>query len=137
MAPIYFCMVAKGDVPIYELKLHPTSANNKKEELNQFIVHSALDAVDDKVWSNTNLYLKVVDTFNDTTISAFVSAGHTKFMLLHDHRVDESAVKSFLHDVHELYVKVLMNPFYVKNTAINDRAYDERVYALAEKYLVR
>lgn len=60
MAPVYFCIVAKGDTPIFELQLHAASANNKKEELNQFIVHSALDAVDDKMWTTTNLHLKVV-----------------------------------------------------------------------------
>jgi hypothetical protein len=83
-------------------------------------------------------------------------------MLLHDHRVEENAVKNFLTEVratspyrpsqnwlksefdhltnyqaHELYVKILLNPFYTKGTVIHDRAFEERVLSLAERHLVR
>jgi hypothetical protein len=99
---------------------------SQKEDLIQFIIHAALDCVEQKVWSTTSMYLKNVDKFNDIIISAFVTAGRTlllasfafvalmtfcrcadiKFMLLHDQKTDENAIKSFFADIHELYIKV-------------------------------
>jgi len=130
---VYLCIVAKGDVPIYEAYLAAPTAKVQKEDLIQFIIHAALDSVDQKIWSSTNMYLKDVDKFNDLTISAFATAGHIKFMLLHDHRTEELAVKQFFSDLYELYLKIAMNPFYQKNTPIISKAFDDRIKALARK----
>ena len=49
-----FIMVGKNDNPIYEAEF-----SRKKEEnrhLNQFIVHSALDMVDECVWGTQNMH---------------------------------------------------------------------------------
>ena len=66
-------------------------------------------------------------------ISAFVTAGHVKLMLLHDVR-NEEGIRSFFHDVHELYVKVLMNPFYNVSSPISSSLFDARVKVLGRKY---
>ncbi|CAM9169691.1 unnamed protein product, partial [Sphacelaria rigidula] len=83
-------------------------------------------------------YLRVVDKFNEQNVSAFLSAGGAKLMLLHDGRPDE-AIRNFFNEVHEHYVKarmyLLMNPFYAYDSPIISPAFDQRVKALARKFL--
>ncbi|CAN0131027.1 unnamed protein product, partial [Ectocarpus sp. 8 AP-2014] len=50
-------------------------------------------------------YLRLVDKFNEQNVSAFLTAGGAKLMLLHDGRTDD-AIRTFFAEVHELYVKV-------------------------------
>ena len=89
--------------------------------------------VEDSVWGTQSMFFKSVDKFNDYLISAFVTAGGIKFMLLHDVR-NEDGIRSFFHDVHELYVKVLMNPFYQPNSPVTSPLFDSRVKTLGRRY---
>ena len=50
-------------------------------------------------------YLKLVDKFNDMSVSAFVTGGYIKFMLLHDGK-NEDTIRQFFNELYELYVKV-------------------------------
>jgi hypothetical protein len=61
----YFAVVGKNDNPLYETELTSSSkpapnfdANAKDDHrhLNQFIIHSALDVVEEVQWSNQALY---------------------------------------------------------------------------------
>uniref|UniRef100_A0A7S4FA88 Trafficking protein particle complex subunit n=1 Tax=Chrysotila carterae TaxID=13221 RepID=A0A7S4FA88_CHRCT len=108
------------------------SQREDTSHLNQFIIHAALDMVDDLVWGTQNMYLKCVDKFNDYFISAFVTAGHIKLMLLHDVRNDDG-IRNFFQEVYELYVRVLMNPFYEPSAQITS-TFDARVKLLGRKY---
>ena len=80
------------------------------------------------------MLFRSVDKFNDFLISAFVTAGHIKLMLLHDVR-NEEGIRSFFQDVHELYVKVLMNPFYQPSSPITSPLFDSRVKTLGRRHL--
>mmetsp|Transcript_53433 Transcript_53433/g.106266 ORF Transcript_53433/g.106266 Transcript_53433/m.106266 type:complete len:137 (-) Transcript_53433:203-613(-) len=128
-----FVIVAEGDAPIYEAEFVNAQKREDNSHLNQFIIHAALDMVDDSVWGTQSMVFKSVDKFNDFLISAFVTAGHIKLMLLHDVK-NEEGIRNFFHDVHELYVKVLMNPFYQPNSAITSPLFDSRVKTLGRRY---
>ncbi len=58
---LYFCIIGGGDVPLFEANLSSevagSSAHRAAAELNQFIIHAALDIVDHKVWHTTNMYV--------------------------------------------------------------------------------
>lgn len=43
---------------------------------HQFILHAALDIVQDLAWTTSAMFLKQVDRFNDLVVSVYVTAGH-------------------------------------------------------------
>ena len=100
--------------------------------------------------------LRVVDRFNNMLVSGYITAGGLStwaylcldrnntlrlfllgiyFLLLHEGRSDES-IKSFFTEVHELYVKNLLNPFYKYDSPIVSSAFDTHVKALGRRYLL-
>jgi len=129
-----FVIVSRDDSPIYESEVGTAPKKDEAAHLHQFILHASLDIVQDVVWNTNNMFLKLVDKFNDLLVSVYVTAGHTRLMLLHDSR-NEDGIKNFFQEVHELYIKMLLNPLYVPGSRITSPFFDTRVRALARKYL--
>ncbi|KAF8389384.1 hypothetical protein HHK36_026079 [Tetracentron sinense] len=100
-----FIIVSRNDIPIYEAE-----------------VGSAVKLI----------------IFVDILASFFVSLTahiiHTQLMLLHDSHNDDG-IKSFFQEVHELYIKFLLNPLYFPGSRITSSHFDTKVQALARKYL--
>jgi len=120
--------VAKGDKPLYETRLCTGPGQPQdKDFLTEFITHAALDNLDQKLWQSTATYYRQVDKYNDISISAYCTAGHVKFLLLHDPSIQDSALTRFFGELHQLYVKVVMNPFYVIGSTIRSKELDDRV----------
>jgi trafficking protein particle complex subunit 2 len=143
--------------PLYKMELK--SRKEESAHVDEFLLHSALDIVDELMWTTQSMALKVVDKFNDQFVSAFVTATSVKFLLLHESR-NEDTIRAFFHEVHELYLKVsalpgyfmgiwwgsllsplressqlLMNPFYEYDTPITSEVFDARIKTLARRYL--
>ncbi|CAG8533795.1 10934_t:CDS:2 [Paraglomus occultum] len=138
----YFVIVGTKDNPIFEAEFTSTGRGSGSEairrdehkHLNQFIVHSALDVVEELQWKSNAMYLKSIDKFNEWLISAYVTAGNIKLMLLHETK-NEEGIRTFFNECHELYIKMLLNPFYEVNSPITSSAFDTRVRFVAKKYL--
>ncbi|KAJ6326170.1 hypothetical protein OIU76_003546 [Salix suchowensis] len=129
-----FIIVSRNDIPIYETDAGSATKREDASQMHQFILHAALDIVQDLAWTTSAMYLKAIDRFNDMVVSVYVTAGHTRFMLLHDSRNDDG-IKSFFQEVHELYIKILLNPLYLPGSRITSSHFDTKVRALARKYL--
>ena len=112
--------------------------------MHEFILHSSLDVVEHAQWQTNQMYLKTVDRYNELQVTCLVTpsskysftspAIDARFLLLHDGR-NEDSIKSFFNEVYELFVKVVMNPFYEANHKISLGSFDERVKSAARKHL--
>ncbi|KAJ2081959.1 TRAPP subunit [Coemansia sp. RSA 988] len=129
----YFAIVGATDSPLYEAEFGVNRSENK--HLHQFVVHAALDLVEDALFLTNACYLKTVDKYNDWNVSAYVTPSNVRLMLLHEAK-SEDAIRSFFTDCHELYMKTLMNPFYEPNSTILSQAFDTKINTLAKKYLL-
>ena len=120
---------------LYEAELNPSfDAESPTAHLSHFVLHAALDNVDHLIATTPNVYLRVVDNFNEKRVYAFCTGGHAKFLLLHEGR-NEDAVRNFFNDVYDKYVQALLNPFYVPDSEITSASFDRSVRAAAKRYL--
>ena len=128
--PRLFIIVGHDDNPIYECRF---VGEKESSYMSQFILHASLDLVDEIQWKTPTTFLKTIDRYNDLHISAYVTPGSVRFLLLHEAK-NEDAVRSFFQDVHELYIKVLLNPFY-DHGRIKSAAFDAKVKLSAQSHL--
>ncbi|PNH10033.1 Trafficking protein particle complex subunit 2 [Tetrabaena socialis] len=92
------------EVGLFRQGSHTVVDIQQTQYLHQFVLHSALDSVDEQMWLTKEAHLKVVDRFNGLNVTAFVTAGNTRFLMLHDGRSDD-ALRAFFTEVYELYLR--------------------------------
>lgn len=87
----YFAIIGTQDNPLFEHEFGTSKQGGdgqahfveQARHLNQFIVHSSLDVVEEVQWGHGQMYLKCVDKFFQNYVSCFITGANTKFMLLH------------------------------------------------------
>uniref|UniRef100_A0A453P335 Trafficking protein particle complex subunit 2 n=1 Tax=Aegilops tauschii subsp. strangulata TaxID=200361 RepID=A0A453P335_AEGTS len=70
-----FVIVSKNDIPIYDAEVGSAPKKEDQAYQHQFILHAALDVVQDLAWATSAMFLKSVDRFNDLVVSVYVTAG--------------------------------------------------------------
>ncbi|XP_022870787.1 trafficking protein particle complex subunit 2-like isoform X2 [Olea europaea var. sylvestris] len=74
-----FMIVSKSDIPIYEAEVGIVPKEDAAHQ-HQFILHAALDIVQDLAWTTSAMFLKAIDRFNDLVVSVYVTAGHILYL---------------------------------------------------------
>ncbi|CAH1443501.1 unnamed protein product [Lactuca virosa] len=118
-----FMIISRNDIPIYDAEVGSAPKKEEAAHQHQFILHAALDVVQDLAWTTSAMFLKSVDRFNDLVVSVYVTAGHILFIF------------TFFQEVHELYIKILLNPLYLPGSRVTSSHFDTKVRALARRYL--
>ncbi|KAI0879603.1 Sedlin [Hypoxylon argillaceum] len=163
----YFVIVGTQDNPLFEYEFGTSKAGGdgqarfpeQAQHMNQFIVHSSLDIVEEVQWGTSQMYLKCIDRFFNNYVSCFLTGGNVKFMLLHQPPSSaisstanprsststiatnptspqtEEAVRAFMLEVYESWVKTIMSPFYHVNMEVRSPVFRQRVAAAGRKYL--
>mmetsp|Transcript_21302 Transcript_21302/g.37712 ORF Transcript_21302/g.37712 Transcript_21302/m.37712 type:complete len:142 (-) Transcript_21302:869-1294(-) len=137
-------LVIVGDAElVFEARL--SGAFEEQAHVHQFIMHSALDLVSEKAMASSDMFLGVIDEFNEFLVHAWLAADGARFLLLHKKPEPEvgrknrsqDSIASFFEGVNELYTKVALNPFYKVDQKITSPSFARRVAALAEKWKLK
>ncbi|KAB8231790.1 Trafficking protein particle complex subunit 2 [Aspergillus alliaceus] len=187
----YFTILSPTDVPLFNIAFGTSKSGgdgiarfrfpDTAQYMNQFIIHSSLDVVEEAQWMNGNMYLKHIDTYPPASayISAFLAPSGARFLLLHQppqlpsastgsgsssllgssfsasalgggsssrassssiganptSPQTEEAVRQFMNEVYENYVKTVMSPFYRQGLEIKSPVFRSRVTAAGRKWL--
>ncbi|TKA68825.1 hypothetical protein B0A55_08724 [Friedmanniomyces simplex] len=171
----YFTIIGTRDNPLFEADFGTSKVGgdglarfrDEAKYMNQFIVHAALDLVEEVQWVNKELYLKRIDSYQNNHVHCYLTGGNVKFMLLMNpdpsatayaasqppsrpstarqstmalaanptSQATEEAVRQFMGEVYESWVKCIMNPFYQANQVVTSPTFRSRVATAAKKYL--
>jgi len=105
-----------------------------------FIVHSALDVVEEKGKKSEKLttYLGLLYPTEDYKVYGYITNTGVKMILVatENSNPKDPDVKQFFQQFHRFYVNVTSNPFYETNTKIESAVFDKAVSALAAKGLL-
>ena len=87
----YFAIIGTQDNPLFEYEFGTSKQGGDgmahfledSRHLNQLVLHSSLDMVEEMQWATGNMYLKLVDKVFQNYISCLVTPSNVKFLLLH------------------------------------------------------
>ena len=120
---------------LQEQEKNPYGTVLQGPQMFDFLLNASLDMVEQLQWNpsaNKNqqqaqMYMKRIDRYGDLNISCMMTPSNTKFLLLHESIKQEDQIQMFFNEVYELYVKIIMSPFYDGTQQINIPMFDDRV----------
>ncbi|EXB76509.1 Protein SUPPRESSOR OF npr1-1, CONSTITUTIVE 1 [Morus notabilis] len=108
-----FIIVSRNDIPIYEAEVGSAPKREDAAQLHQFVLHAALDIVQDLAWTTSAMFLKAIDRFNDLVVSVYCP-----ILLL------ASNWKQLTDEM------ILLNPLYLPGSRITSSHFDTKTKSL-------
>lgn len=127
-----FIIVSPDDIVVFQL--YTTLIKKEISYMHELIAFASIDMIELLENNNNNMFLKGVDKFNENNVTAFITAGKMKFIMLHEGK-NEDAIKHFFYEVYEYYTKALLNPFIDKNSKIFSVSFENKVKSVFKKHL--
>lgn len=101
----------------------------------QFLLFASLDILDVYKKDSTPTFCRIIERLKDAFISAYVTPGNIKFLLLHDTTNDDN-IKSFFVETHEAWIKWRLNPLFDEVKCIKEKSsFDVKIRQLVRKWL--
>lgn len=110
--------------------------NNSEIELtHQFSLYSALDVIDETMWTRGDFYMSKVDRpYGDSYyISAYVGLAPARLLLMQDSEPKDS-IATFFAEAYQLCVRYFMNPFCSTTKKITSTNFRDEISLLCRKY---
>jgi len=80
------------------------------------------------------MYMRNVDKFNNQLyVSCMQTPSGARFLILHENNKNEEQIKQFFNEVYEIFVKIVMNPFFDTSEKISIPQFDEKVRMIAHR----
>ena len=127
-----FLIISPEDVVVYQC--YTNLIKKDITFIHELIAFASLDLIDLSELNNSSMYIKLVDKFNESQVSAFVTAGKMRFILLHEGK-NEDSIKLFFQEAYEYYCKVLLNPFIDKQSKIFSDNFNVKIKQAIKKNL--
>ena len=104
-----------------------------------FLLNASLDNVEKSCWTpsanknaqQAHMYMRTIDKYQELYVSCLLTPSNSKFLLLHENNKSEDQIQSFFNEVYELFVKIIMSPFYDPCEKMNIPQFGEKVRKIA------
>eukprot|EP01024_Parvocaulis_polyphysoides_P032167 TRINITY_DN28886_c0_g1_i1.p1 TRINITY_DN28886_c0_g1~~TRINITY_DN28886_c0_g1_i1.p1 ORF type:complete len:160 (-),score=18.75 TRINITY_DN28886_c0_g1_i1:234-662(-) len=128
-------------VGIVGAKNNPLYLRSFEDDQNQddlkfhYIIHCALDSVDDRASVKTALasrdgsgsYLGLLYPIENLRVYGFISKTKVKYFVVENDPQVKDDLQAVFHQIHAAYVDTVCNPFYTLNTVIQSAKFDLRI----------
>lgn len=127
-----FLVVGPSDACLFA---YSGSGGSDNELSHQFSLYSALDVVDELMWTRGDFYLSKVDRpYGDSYyISAYVGLAPVRLLIMQDSEPKDS-LATFFSEAYQLCVRYFMNPFCTTSKKIQSTAFRDKIALLCRKY---
>lgn len=127
MCIVYCCFFGDEDKCLFEF------GDLENELKHQAILFGSLDFVEIKLSKEKKAcYIGIVDQHDDLFVSALITHCKTKILLLHK-EINEEKIINVLNTIHRLYIDLILNPFYVFGTKINEKSFLNKIKDVLDK----
>lgn len=133
MPVTYFVIIGMNDSALFEWPEAPESQHSQQATW-QFIVHAAVDMVEERMWLDPNFALMKVDRSDERYyVSSYVGFTPVKLMLMQDCEPHDN-VRPFFFEAHELCLKYFLSPFSDPSVPIRSPEFEERMKMIYHRY---